>query len=74
MRAWRQHWNHQLYKALEHQYQSGLEALNKNLPEIHVDLTFKSVLYHPIPLLLGVCSHLPLCHIWGSPLILTHEH
>ncbi|XP_068440329.1 cytoplasmic dynein 2 heavy chain 1 isoform X1 [Clinocottus analis] len=41
MRAWRQHWNHQLYKALEHQYQSGLEALNKNLPEIHIDLTFK---------------------------------
>ncbi|TKS81144.1 Cytoplasmic dynein 2 heavy chain 1 [Collichthys lucidus] len=41
MRAWRQHWNHQLYKALEHQYQTGLEALNKNLPEIHVDLTFK---------------------------------
>lgn len=43
MRAWRQHWNHQLYKALEHQYQMGLEALNKNLPEIHIDLTFKSV-------------------------------
>ncbi|XP_008299945.1 cytoplasmic dynein 2 heavy chain 1 [Stegastes partitus] len=41
MRAWRQHWNHQLYKALEHQYQTGLEALNKNLPEIHIDLTFK---------------------------------
>ncbi|XP_064157010.1 dynein cytoplasmic 2 heavy chain 1 isoform X2 [Anguilla rostrata] len=41
MRAWRQHWNHQLYKALEHQYQVGLEALNKNLPEINVDLTFK---------------------------------
>ncbi|XP_056138994.1 cytoplasmic dynein 2 heavy chain 1 [Lampris incognitus] len=41
MRAWRQHWNHQLYKALEHQYQMGLEALNKNLPEIHIDLTFK---------------------------------
>lgn len=43
MRPWRQHWNHQLYKALEHQYQMGLEALNKNLPEIHIDLTFKSV-------------------------------
>lgn len=43
MRAWRQHWNHQLYKALEHQYQTGLEALNKNLPEIHIDLIFKSV-------------------------------
>uniref|UniRef100_A0A8C9S5I7 Cytoplasmic dynein 2 heavy chain 1 n=1 Tax=Scleropages formosus TaxID=113540 RepID=A0A8C9S5I7_SCLFO len=41
MQAWRQHWNHQLYKALEHQYQAGLEALNRNLPEIHVDLTFK---------------------------------
>ncbi|KAL2095874.1 hypothetical protein ACEWY4_008022 [Coilia grayii] len=41
MRAWRQHWNHQLYKALEHQYQVGLEALNKNLPEICIDLTFK---------------------------------
>ncbi|XP_041850617.1 cytoplasmic dynein 2 heavy chain 1 [Melanotaenia boesemani] len=41
MQAWRQHWNHQLYKALEHQYQTGLEALNKNLPEIHIDLVFK---------------------------------
>ncbi|XP_017286523.1 cytoplasmic dynein 2 heavy chain 1 isoform X3 [Kryptolebias marmoratus] len=41
MRAWRQHWNHQLYKALEHQYQTGLEALNMNLPEIHIDLIFK---------------------------------
>ncbi|XP_053312461.1 cytoplasmic dynein 2 heavy chain 1 isoform X2 [Spea bombifrons] len=41
MRAWRQHWNHQVYKALEHQYQMGLEALNENLPEINIDLTFK---------------------------------
>ncbi|KAF2973673.1 hypothetical protein EK904_004515 [Melospiza melodia maxima] len=41
MKAWRQHWNHQLYKALEHQYQMGLEALNENLPEIIIDLTFK---------------------------------
>ncbi|NXK72907.1 DYHC2 protein, partial [Amazona guildingii] len=41
MRAWRQHWNHQLYKALEPQYQMGLEALNENLPEINIDLTFK---------------------------------
>ncbi|XP_075054902.1 cytoplasmic dynein 2 heavy chain 1 [Mixophyes fleayi] len=41
MRAWRQHWDHQLYKALEHQYQMGLEALNENLPEIAIDLTFK---------------------------------
>ncbi|XP_071990308.1 cytoplasmic dynein 2 heavy chain 1 isoform X1 [Engystomops pustulosus] len=41
MKAWRQHWDHQLYKALEHQYQMGLEALNENLPEISIDLTFK---------------------------------
>uniref|UniRef100_A0A452I6Q6 Uncharacterized protein n=1 Tax=Gopherus agassizii TaxID=38772 RepID=A0A452I6Q6_9SAUR len=41
MKAWRQHWNHQLYKALEHQYQMGLEALNENLPEINIDLTYK---------------------------------
>ncbi|XP_068122972.1 cytoplasmic dynein 2 heavy chain 1 isoform X2 [Hyperolius riggenbachi] len=41
MKAWRQHWDHQLYKALEHQYQLGLEALNENLPEITIDLTFK---------------------------------
>ncbi|XP_032214095.1 cytoplasmic dynein 2 heavy chain 1 isoform X5 [Mustela erminea] len=41
MRAWKQHWDHQLYKALEHQYQMGLEALNENLPEISVDLTYK---------------------------------
>ncbi|KAJ7398962.1 hypothetical protein BTVI_119896 [Pitangus sulphuratus] len=41
MKAWRQHWNHQLYKALEHQYQMGLEAINENLPEINIDLTFK---------------------------------
>ncbi|XP_053561557.1 cytoplasmic dynein 2 heavy chain 1 [Bombina bombina] len=40
MKAWRQHWNHQMYKALEHQYQMGLEALNENLPEINIDLTF----------------------------------
>jgi len=41
MVAWRQHWNHQLYKALEHQYQVGLEALSEHLPEIRVDLTYK---------------------------------
>ncbi|KAF3823514.1 hypothetical protein GH733_006982 [Mirounga leonina] len=41
MIAWRQHLNHQLYKALEHQYQVGLEALSEHLPEIRVDLTYK---------------------------------
>ncbi|KAI5098641.1 cytoplasmic dynein 2 heavy chain 1, partial [Silurus meridionalis] len=50
MYAWRQHWNHQLYKALEFQYQCGLESLNKNLPEIHIDLVFKQgrVQFRPV--------------------------
>lgn len=41
VRPWRAHWNRQLYKGLEHQYQMGLEALNHNLPEIKVDLVFR---------------------------------
>ena len=43
MKAWKGHWDRQLYKALEHQYQMGLEALNENLPEIRVDLIFQCV-------------------------------
>lgn len=43
MKPWKVHWDRQLYKALEHQYQMGLEALNENLPEIRVDLTYRSV-------------------------------
>ena len=41
MKPWKAHWDRQLYKALEHQYQMGLEALNENLPEIGVELTFR---------------------------------
>lgn len=41
MLPWRMHWDHQLYKALEHQYQMGLEALNEHLPEIRVELTYR---------------------------------
>ena len=33
---------HQLYKALEHQYQLGLESLNESLPEIKCELVFRS--------------------------------
>jgi hypothetical protein len=40
MKMWKAHWDRQLYKALEHQYQMGLEALNENLPEIRVELTY----------------------------------
>lgn len=41
LKPWQLHWDYQLYKALEHQYQMGLESLNENLPEIKVDLTFR---------------------------------
>ncbi|KAK3100036.1 hypothetical protein FSP39_013759 [Pinctada imbricata] len=41
MAPWKAHWDRQLYKALEHQYQMGLEALNENLPEIKVELTYR---------------------------------
>ena len=41
MRSWKLHWDHQLYKALEHQYQLGLEALNENLPEIKVESVYR---------------------------------
>ncbi|PNF38602.1 hypothetical protein B7P43_G03949, partial [Cryptotermes secundus] len=41
MKSWRAHWDHQLYKALEHQYQIGLEALNEHLPEIKVELVYR---------------------------------
>ena len=41
MKSWKLHWDHQLYKALEHQYQLGLEALNENLPEIKIELVYR---------------------------------
>ncbi len=41
MKAWRTHWDYQLYKILELQYQKGLENLNENLPEISIELIFK---------------------------------
>ncbi|KAI9102585.1 dynein heavy chain and region D6 of dynein motor-domain-containing protein [Phlyctochytrium arcticum] len=39
--TWRNHWDFQLYKVLEHQYQKGLENLSETLPEFKVDLIFK---------------------------------
>ncbi len=40
-RPWKAHWDFQLYKALEHQFQMGLESLHETLPVINVELTFK---------------------------------
>lgn len=48
MKSWRVHWDHQIYKALEHQYQLGLEALNQHMPEIKVDIIYRW---------LYLCSH-----------------
>ena len=42
LKTWRNHWDRQLYKALEHQYQVGLEALNEHLPEIEVELVYRN--------------------------------
>ncbi|KAI8621722.1 dynein heavy chain and region D6 of dynein motor-domain-containing protein [Chytriomyces sp. MP71] len=38
---WRNHLDHQLYKALEYQYRLSLENLNENLPEVKVELIFQ---------------------------------
>ncbi|RXG65514.1 Cytoplasmic dynein 2 heavy chain 1, partial [Armadillidium vulgare] len=40
-KSWATHWDRQLYKALEYQYQLGVEALNHHLPEIKVELTYR---------------------------------
>ncbi|KAJ3215292.1 Cytoplasmic dynein 2 heavy chain 1 [Dinochytrium kinnereticum] len=39
--SWRNHWDYQLYKALEFQYKLSLENLNESLPEITVELIFQ---------------------------------
>ena len=54
MRSWRLHWDHQLYKALEHQYQMGLESLNQNLPEIKIELIFRYVCSKDVQCALGL--------------------
>lgn len=34
-RAWRQHWDYQIYKALNCQYSRGLHDVNAHLQEVH---------------------------------------
>ena len=41
MKGWRLHWDMQLFKALEHQYQMGLEGLHSDLPPVRCELEFK---------------------------------
>ncbi|KAL7746090.1 hypothetical protein RI367_008587 [Sorochytrium milnesiophthora] len=42
MQVWKLHWDHQLYRALEFQYQLGLESLHESLPEMQVELIVKN--------------------------------
>ena len=41
-KLWLTHLNYQLYKALEHQYQMGLESLNEHLPEFSASLVYRN--------------------------------
>ncbi|XP_075248310.1 cytoplasmic dynein 2 heavy chain 1-like [Convolutriloba macropyga] len=43
LKQWAAHWNHQIYKTFEHQYQLGLECINQNQPEIKVEIVFKQM-------------------------------
>uniref|UniRef100_A0A7S1KS08 Cytoplasmic dynein 2 heavy chain 1 n=1 Tax=Percolomonas cosmopolitus TaxID=63605 RepID=A0A7S1KS08_9EUKA len=39
---WKSHWDYQIYKALEHQYQLGLETLNDvSLTEMNIEIVFR---------------------------------
>ncbi|CUG87914.1 dynein heavy chain, putative [Bodo saltans] len=42
MGAWMRHWDMQIYKALEHQYQQGLESLHESVNEIKADVVYDS--------------------------------
>ena len=69
MKPWKGHWDRQLYKALEHQYQIGLEALNENLPEIKVELTYRYTLINKYTRII-ICIYndvqvIRLCKNWN---------
>jgi len=41
MKSWQNHWDRQLYKALEVQYLQGLSSIHENLPEIQAELIYR---------------------------------
>lgn len=41
MKSWKLHWDYQLYKALERQYQLSLCNLHSHFPEINVELVYR---------------------------------
>lgn len=50
MSTWMNHWDRQLYKVLEYQYQLGLDTLNENMPEIKVELAFRQKIHFRPPI------------------------
>ena len=42
MQPWVSHWNRQLYKALQSQFQLGIENINAQLPILNAQLVFRS--------------------------------
>ena len=50
MSTWMNHWDRQLYKALEYQYRLGLETLNENMPEIKLELAFRHNIHFRPPI------------------------
>eukprot|EP00759_Apiculatamorpha_spiralis_P039816 PhF_6_TR38629/c0_g1_i1/m.57632/K10414/DYNC2H, DNCH2; dynein heavy chain 2, cytosolic len=42
MYDFRRHWDYQLYKVMEHQYQIGLESLNDLIPERNIEIVVKN--------------------------------
>ena len=48
-KLWLTHLNFQLYKALEHQYQMGLESLNESLPEVQASLVYRNSTVELVP-------------------------
>lgn len=44
MKSWKLHWDYQLYKALERQYQISLCSLHMHFPEIKVELNYRYLL------------------------------
>ncbi|XP_060838419.1 cytoplasmic dynein 2 heavy chain 1 [Rhopalosiphum padi] len=39
--AWKTHLDFQIYKALNHRYQIGLEALNQHLPDFRIEIVYR---------------------------------
>lgn len=41
--VWKTHLDYQIYKALNHRYQIGLEALNQHLPDFRIEIVYRYI-------------------------------